>query len=155
MDFFRNIKTEQMRINDSISMEPPDIIEKQGWDYYYKGDKASMPLLKKVIEMHTNPETFKHFNTGYQCYIAGMVIGFIGIDLAVSGVLLYTIKMQNGMYYIYSGIGMVLLGIPVYSIGLARIDKSVNRYNRSVKTAYNPKLSVGINNSGLGLMLKF
>ena len=105
--------------------------------------------------MHSTPEIFKKFNAGYQCYIAGTVVGFMGIGFALGGVLSYTMKMQTGMLAVYAGIGVLVLGIPITFAGSAIMEKNVNRYNKSIPTAYTPKLYIGLSSRGVGLTMKF
>jgi hypothetical protein len=63
--------------------------------------------------------------------------------------------MQTGLLSIYTGIGVLALGIPISFAGSAIIEKGVNRYNKSINTSSNPKLTMGLNNNGVGLTLKF
>jgi hypothetical protein len=154
-DFFRTKKIEESEIIDIKEPKPDDVIEKHGWDYYYKGEKISKMRLRSVIEMHSTPEIYNKFNVGYQIYVAGTVVGAIGIGCALIGVIAYTTKMQTGLLSIYTGIGVLALGIPISFAGSAIIEKGVNRYNKSINTSSNPKLTMGLNNNGVGLTLKF
>ena len=146
---------------------------------YYKGKVYSdisrlypLPTIEVEQAMYKQSTIlYNQYKTGLNMKTAGSVLIGIGIPaLAVSIILIpitYSQREYYRGYYYYDrkmyesgwslfgiGLGLTAVGIPIYSVGIHKIEHSVNAYNLQ-KTKDIAQLSFTIKDNGLGIAMIF
>ncbi len=151
LTFFISYSTFSQTNVDSIH------IDKTGWEYSCFGDGYELSPDNMKFIMRNNPESLRYFKKVQATSIITFGIGFLGgilIGLPISDVL-YGEKPNWIIGLI--GCGVVATTIPLVNSSNRNLKKAVDCYNRGVPFADKPNidLSLGLNNNGLGLSLRF
>ena len=146
---------------------------------YYKGKVYSdathlYPLPTIEVEQAMYKQSvilYDQYKAGINMKTAGSTLMGIGIPALVVSIILIPITYSQREYYrgyyyynkkMYEsgwslfgiGLGLTAMGIPIYSVGIHKIEHSVNAYN--IKTNQNiAKLSFLIKDNGLGVAMNF
>lgn len=146
---------------------------------YYKGKVYSdashlYPLPTIEVEQAMYKQSvilYNQYKSGINMKAAGSAFIGIGVPaLAVSIILIpitYSQREYYRGYYYYDkkmyesgwslfgiGLGLTAMGIPIYSVGIHKIERSVNAYNL-LKHQDIARLSFSIKDNGLGIAMTF
>lgn len=146
---------------------------------YYKGKvypDAShlypMPTIEVEQSMYKQSAIlYDQYKSGRTMKAVGGVFLGIGVPATAVSIILLPItysqrKYYRGYYYynkkMYQsgwslfgiGLGLTAMGIPLYSVGIHKIEYSVNAYNQK-STKDIARLTFSIKDNGLGLAMKF
>lgn len=113
----------------------------------------------RLVYRYFSSEEEALFNRGNSLEeISGYIIG-AGVGTALGtfiGTLIAGRDLRRGVpAYIASGV-VALVGLPIYFIGRGKINKAVSSFNTSHGYAhYSPELTIGVQDAGVGLALRF
>ena len=114
---------------------------------------------------------YNQYKSGINMKAAGSAFIGIGVPALAVGIILIPITYSQREYYrgyyyydrkMYEsgwslfgiGLGLTAMGIPIYSVGIHKIERSVNAYNL-LKHQDIARLSFSIKDNGLGIAMTF
>lgn len=137
----------------------------------YKSNDASFALPKFEVEQMMYDKSvflYDQYKSGTAMKTTGSILVGIGLPSTTAGIILTAITYANRYYYrgyyyydkkMYQsgwslfgiGLGLTAIGIPIYTVGVHKIQNSVYGYNGNTTIA----LTFKIKDNGLGLSMAF
>ncbi len=118
-----------------------------------------MNIDKKSTYLYFTPESEALYKSGDSISTVGDVLMSVGAGGAIGyliGSLAAGGNIQSGAAVYGVCAGLVAIGLPLHIVGVNKINKAIADYNSKHGFARNtPEFSVGVQNYGVGLALKF
>lgn len=149
-----------------IGEKPQQLERRSGHLYTETGTRLDYDMARTIL----NDENFQSYSSGRELYRAGVIVSSIGGSLGAAGVILFATALSSLKtadswvpYFLQTVIGtpcmiiggtMLLTSIPLFCVGNARLKKAAESYNHG-NLAFAPELSIGLQQSGIGVGIRF
>jgi hypothetical protein len=126
---------------------------------YIDGVAQSSRSIRLLME--DNPEALKNFDSAKKLFKASNACPFVIMGLSLiatntmNGMEEQSDRLKIGIPVLCVDAGLIVAGIILASKGKAKLQKSVSLYNSAVSKPVQASLSIGLQDNGVGIALKF
>lgn len=140
-------------VSDSIHIDETAL----GLKFYFQNQVIKDNQVSSLLE--TNFELYDLFETGREARVFGTVFATIGTGLLAIPFVTTLLGEKTNWAYTLAGTGFIGISIPLFRSYHNKTQSAIDQYNTHLSSS--PKrnetsgLSVGVNNTGIGLVWSF